>query len=67
VCAIACGLEGALAVFCIGAIFLSLEAFEVQYLLFLIAAQLAVLAARPDGWSGPLPDTGQPCPVPGSG
>jgi probable O-glycosylation ligase (exosortase A-associated) len=47
--AMAAGLQGALAVFCVGAIFLSLETFEVQYLLFLLAGQLAaVVPARED-------------------
>jgi probable O-glycosylation ligase (exosortase A-associated) len=36
----AAGVEGALAVFCVGAWFLSLETFELTYLLILLAAQL---------------------------
>jgi probable O-glycosylation ligase (exosortase A-associated) len=38
--AAACGIEGALVVFCTGAVFLSLEAFEAQYILILLGAQL---------------------------
>jgi probable O-glycosylation ligase (exosortase A-associated) len=40
---IANGIEGALLVFCIGGIFLSLETFELPYILFLMAAQLWAL------------------------
>ena len=44
--AAACGIEGALVVFCTGAVFLSCEAFEAQYILILLGAQLpAVLPA----------------------
>ena len=39
---IACGLEGALAVFCVGAFFLSLEVFELPYLLMMISMQLPI-------------------------
>jgi O-antigen ligase len=38
--AIACGVEGSLAVFLIGSMFLSLEVFELPYLLLLLGAQL---------------------------
>jgi hypothetical protein len=38
----ACGLEGSLAVFCVGAIFLSLEVFELPYLLMMLSMQLPV-------------------------
>jgi probable O-glycosylation ligase (exosortase A-associated) len=38
--ATACGIESALAVFCVGGVFLSLEVFELPYLLLLMAAQL---------------------------
>ncbi len=38
----ACGLEAALVVFCFGAAFLSLETFELPYLLILLALQLPV-------------------------
>ena len=41
--AAACGIESALAVFCIGAMFLSLEVFELPYLLLLIGAQLPLV------------------------
>jgi probable O-glycosylation ligase (exosortase A-associated) len=41
--AVANGVEGALVVFCVGALFLSLEIFELQYLLVLMAAQLSGL------------------------
>ncbi|MGO9019936.1 MAG: O-antigen ligase family protein [Syntrophobacteraceae bacterium] len=37
---LACGIESALAVFCVGAAFLSLETFELPYLLILIGLQL---------------------------
>ena len=37
---IACGIEGAMLVFCFGSIFLSLENFELPYILFLMSAQL---------------------------
>ena len=37
---LACGLESAMAVFCIGAIFLSLETFELPYLLILLSLKL---------------------------
>jgi probable O-glycosylation ligase (exosortase A-associated) len=41
--AIACGVEGAIAVFCFGATFLSLESFELPYLLMFLGAQLPVV------------------------
>jgi probable O-glycosylation ligase (exosortase A-associated) len=41
---LACGLEGALAVFCIGAAFLSLEIFELPYLLILLGLKLSLIA-----------------------
>ena len=41
--AIACGIEGSMAVFAFGAIFLSLENFELPYLLLLLGAQLPVV------------------------
>lgn len=41
--AMAAGIECALAVFCVGGAFLSLEVFELPYLLFLLAAQLEPL------------------------
>jgi probable O-glycosylation ligase (exosortase A-associated) len=42
--AIACGVECSLLVFSIGSLFLSLEVFELPYLLFLLGAQLAVVS-----------------------
>ncbi len=45
--ATACGLESAMAVFCIGAIFLSLEVFELPYLLLLLGSQLALFIPPP--------------------
>jgi O-antigen ligase len=39
----ACAIEGALVVFCTGALFLSCEAFECQYILILLGAQLPVV------------------------
>ena len=47
--AVACGVEGAMIVFCIGGAFLSLENFELPYLMLLLGAQLPlVLATAPD-------------------
>lgn len=40
ICCVAAGIEGALMVFCIGATFLSLEVFELPYLLLLLAYKL---------------------------
>jgi probable O-glycosylation ligase (exosortase A-associated) len=42
--AIACSAECSMLVFCIGSAFLSLEVFELPYLLLLLAAQVAVLS-----------------------
>jgi O-antigen ligase len=50
--AIASGVECALFLFCFGAIFLSLEVFELPYLLMLIGAQLSVVYRQPG--SGPF-------------
>ncbi|HVS40425.1 MAG TPA: O-antigen ligase family protein [Gemmataceae bacterium] len=44
--AAACGVEGAMIVFCVGASFLSLENFELPYLMLLLGAQLP-LVLRP--------------------
>jgi probable O-glycosylation ligase (exosortase A-associated) len=41
--AVACGIEGAMAVFFVGSLFLSLEVFELPYVLILTGAQLAVV------------------------
>jgi probable O-glycosylation ligase (exosortase A-associated) len=38
--AVCCGVEGSLLVFCVGGAFLSLEVFELPYLLFLLGAQV---------------------------
>lgn len=43
---LACGLEGALVVFCVGAAFLSLEVFELPYLLILLGLQLFIIAQK---------------------
>jgi probable O-glycosylation ligase (exosortase A-associated) len=55
--AIACGVECSMAVFCVGASFLSLELFELPYLLLLLGAQLPVVMAKhPEpaaAWSPP--------------
>lgn len=61
--AIAAGLETTLALFCVGAVFLSLEVFELPYLLLLLGAQLPIAlrsqmatpvpAPRIDAWTGP--------------
>jgi probable O-glycosylation ligase (exosortase A-associated) len=40
------GIEGSLTVFCVGAFFLSLEVFELPYLLILTGAQLVLIARR---------------------
>ena len=63
VCAMAAGLEGALAIFCVAALFLSLEAFEVQYLLFLLAAQLPIVAARLEARAVPVSESAALTPV----
>jgi probable O-glycosylation ligase (exosortase A-associated) len=42
--AVCCGVEGSLVVFFVGATFLSLEVFELPYVLFLICAQLPLVA-----------------------
>jgi len=41
--AVACGIESGLAVFCVGSIFLSLEVFELPYVLLLLGAQLPLV------------------------
>lgn len=41
--AAACGVEGAMIVFCVGAAFLSLENFELPYLMLLLGAQLPLV------------------------
>jgi probable O-glycosylation ligase (exosortase A-associated) len=47
--AVAGGIECSMAVYCTGAFFLSLEVFELPYLLFLMSAQLAVVTAAEPG------------------
>jgi O-antigen ligase len=67
VCAMASGVEGSLVTFCVGALFLSLEAFEIQYLLILLAAQLPILAyrleARAEQVAGAAPADSVPVPA----
>jgi probable O-glycosylation ligase (exosortase A-associated) len=41
---LACGVEGALAVFCVGAAFLSLDVFELPYLLILLGLKLSLVS-----------------------
>jgi probable O-glycosylation ligase (exosortase A-associated) len=52
---LACALESSLAVFCVGAVFLSLEVFELPYLLMMLSMQLprALEAAPAVGMSQP--------------
>jgi probable O-glycosylation ligase (exosortase A-associated) len=58
--AIASGVECSLFVFCFGAIFLSLEVFELPYLLILLGAQLSVVYPGQSG-DRPLSVGGSPC------
>lgn len=53
---ISCGIEGAMVVFCVGAAFLSLEVFELPYLLILLAFQLPGAVEN----SAPLPSIPEP-------
>jgi probable O-glycosylation ligase (exosortase A-associated) len=46
--AMAAGVECAMAVFCVGAVFLSLEVFELPYLLLLVGSQMALLIRKPE-------------------
>lgn len=61
--AVAVGVEASLTTFCIGGVFLSLETFELPFLLLFLGSRLAELTA---GWSGsqaagaPLPTGEQP-------
>jgi hypothetical protein len=41
--AVACGVEGSIAVFFVGSLFLSLEVFELPYVLLLLGAQLPLV------------------------
>jgi probable O-glycosylation ligase (exosortase A-associated) len=45
--ATACGVECAMIVFCVGAVFLSLEVFELPYLLLLLGSQLPLFISSP--------------------
>jgi probable O-glycosylation ligase (exosortase A-associated) len=56
---IACGVEASLAVFCIGGTFLSLEVFELPYLMLLLGAQLPLVLDRPE----PVASTATPAAV----
>src|SRR5208282_5608627 len=51
--AVAAGVECAMAVYCFGSIFLSLEVFELPYLLLLIAAQLAAVQQESPTYEAP--------------
>jgi probable O-glycosylation ligase (exosortase A-associated) len=55
--AMSCGVQGAMAVFCFGALFLSLENFELPYILLLLVAQLPLLVSRSETLesASPLP------------
>lgn len=55
VLALAGGIECALAVFCVGGTFLSLDVFELPYLLLLLGAQLGTLATSPVAAPAPRP------------
>jgi probable O-glycosylation ligase (exosortase A-associated) len=58
--AAACGVEGAMVVFCVGAAFLSLENFELPYLMILLGAQLPlVLRPAPAATPAPVDQAGE--------
>jgi O-antigen ligase len=58
--AVACGVECSMAVFCVGASFLSLELFELPYLLLLLGAQLpVVMAKQPEASRAPWQPTSE--------
>jgi probable O-glycosylation ligase (exosortase A-associated) len=59
---VACGLESSLAVFCVGSLFLSLEVFELPYVMLLLAAQLPIVLQRQ--MSGAAASTPAPRPAP---
>jgi probable O-glycosylation ligase (exosortase A-associated) len=63
--AVACGVEGSLAIFAFGAIFLSLETFELPYLLMLLGAQLRMVVTPAPDTEGP-DDLHETAPVPAS-
>jgi probable O-glycosylation ligase (exosortase A-associated) len=60
--AIAAGVEGATAVFCFGSVFLSLEVFELPYLLVLLSAQLPFLRGVVSATAAP-PELGEQQPA----
>ncbi len=54
---VACGVEGAMIVFCVGAAFLSLESFELPYIMMFLGAQLPlILRAAPVAADTPSAD-----------
>jgi probable O-glycosylation ligase (exosortase A-associated) len=61
------GVEGGLAVFCVGSSFLSLEVFELPYLLAVLGASLGMVVAREAGVPAPItPPPGESPSWPGS-
>ncbi len=52
---LACGIEGALVVFCVGSVFLSLEIFELPYLLILLGLKLSLVAQEAPAAVGAQP------------
>src|SRR5262249_11593336 len=57
--AVCCGVEGSLVVFWVGAAFLSLEVFELPYVLYLLCAQLPLVAGvAPESEAAP-PETSE--------
>jgi probable O-glycosylation ligase (exosortase A-associated) len=61
--AVAAGVEASLAVFCVGSAFLSMETFELPYLLLLMGAQLPGVCrlGRPPAGGGGGPHTDESC------
>ncbi|MEO7275688.1 MAG: O-antigen ligase family protein [Vicinamibacterales bacterium] len=53
--ATACGIESGLAVFCVGSLFLSLEVFELPYVLLLLGAQLPLVLEAEGLMGAPKP------------
>jgi probable O-glycosylation ligase (exosortase A-associated) len=67
--AAACGVEGAMIVFCVGGAFLSLENFELPYLMLLLGAQLPLVlksAPVPAEAADPVPTAAEAGPSPQS-